>query len=318
MNILLTGSVAFDCLMTFPGLFREQILPEKLDSLSLSFLVDTMVRHRGGIAANIAYSLALLGGCPRLMATVGGDIGEYRAALENAGVDTSLMREYPDLYTGSFFVTTDKAGCQIASFFTGAMARAADLSLRDVKPAPELVVISPNDPAGMQKYARECRELGLACMYDPSQQAARMDGAELAAGIDGCRILICNEYEFELIARKTGRSAAMVETAVPIVIVTLGEKGARIKAGSEKFEIPVVKPRRIADPTGVGDAFRGGLLTGYGQGAPWEVCGRMGALAATYCLEEVGTQNHHYTRAEFLARYREAFGKDSIVEKILT
>jgi adenosine kinase len=318
MDIVLTGSVAFDCLMTFPGLFREQIIPEKLDSLSLSFLVDTMVRHRGGIAANISYNLALLGGRPRLMATVGKEIAEYRSALEQAGVDTSLMKEYPDIYTGSFFVTTDKAGCQIASFFTGAMAHAADLSFYNVKPPPDLVVISPNDPAGMQKYARECRELGLAMMYDPSQQAARMDGAEIAAGIDVCRILICNEYEFELICKKTNRSGGEIESKVPVVIVTLGEKGARITTGSRKIEIPVAKPRRIADPTGVGDAFRGGLLTGYAHNAPWEICGRLGALAATYCLEEVGTQNHHYTRREFLARYKDTFGEDAVVEKILT
>jgi adenosine kinase len=318
MDIVVTGSVAFDCLMTFPGLFREQIIPEKLDSLSVSFLVDTMARHRGGIAANIAYNLALLGGRPRLMATVGRDIAEYRAALDQVGVDTSLMKEYPDIYTGSFFVTTDTAGCQIASFFTGAMARAADLSVRAVQPPPDLVVISPNDPAGMQKYARECRELGLAMMYDPSQQVARMDGESIAAGIDVCRILICNEYEFELICRKTNRSNREIESNVPVVIVTLGEKGARITTGSHSVEIPTARPRRIADPTGVGDAFRGGLLTGYAHGAPWEVSGRLGALAATYCLEEVGTQNHHYTRPEFLARYREAFGKDALVEKILS
>ncbi len=318
MDIVLTGSVAFDCLMTFPGLFREQIIPEKLDTLSISFLVDTMVRHRGGIAGNIAYTLALLGERPRLMATVGKDIAEYRSALNQAGVDTSLLREYPDLYTGSFFVTTDKTGCQIASFFTGAMARAADLSIREVKPPPDLVVISPNDPGGMQKYARECRELGLSMMYDPSQQVARMDGPMIAQGIDASRILICNEYEFELICRKTNRSGGEIESKVPVVIVTLGEKGSRIAAGSRKIEIPVAKPRRIADPTGVGDAFRGGLLTGYAHNAPWEVCGRMGALAATYCLEEVGTQNHHFTRREFLARYREEFGRDTLVEKILT
>jgi adenosine kinase len=303
--------------MTFPGLFREQILPEKLDSLSLSFLVDTMARHRGGIAANIAYTLALLGGHPRLMATVGSDIGPYRAALEETGVDTSLMKEYPDLYTGSFFVTTDTAGCQIASFYPGAMARAGDLSLRTVMPRPDLVVISPNDPGGMQKYAAECRSLGLDCLYDPSQQAARMSGEELADGLDGCRILICNEYEIELIAKKTGRSVEAIEAAVPVLIVTLGEKGAHISADGKRYAIPVAPPRRIADPTGVGDAFRGGLLTGYAHGAPWEVCGRMGALAATYCLEETGTQNHRYTRPEFLARYNETFGPNPAVEAIL-
>jgi adenosine kinase len=318
MNVVLTGSVAFDCLMTFPGLFREQIVPDKLDSISLSFLVDSMTRHHGGIAANIAYTLALLGEHPRVFATVGTDFGEYRAALDAAGVDTTLMKVVPDCYTGSFFVTTDKSGCQIASFYPGAMGHAAELSLRTVAPRPDWVVISPNDPAAMLKYARECRELGLALMYDPSQQSARMAGSEIAEGLDGCKILICNDYEYGLIAQKTGRSPDQIEAAVPVVIVTLGEKGARIKAGGTTFDIPVVPPRRIADPTGVGDAFRGGLLTGLAHGAPWEVCGRLGALAATYCLEEVGTQNHRFTRAEFLARFTSVFGKDPAAEKILS
>ncbi len=318
MNIVLTGSVAFDCLMTFPGLFREQILPEKLDSLSLSFLVDTMVRHRGGIAGNIAYTLALLGGRPRLMATVGKDFGDYRAALEAVGVDTALAKEIPETYTGSFFATTDRSGCQIASFYPGAMSHAAELSLREASPRPDWVVISPNDPAAMMKYARECSALGLALMYDPSQQAARMDGADLAVGLDGCRILICNEYEFSLIAKKTGRTPEQIEASVPVVIVTLAEKGARIKAGPKAMDIPAVPPRRIADPTGVGDAFRGGLLTGLAHNASWEICGRLGSLAAVYCLEEVGTQTHHFTRAEFLARYEQTFGNDPIVEKILS
>ena len=318
MKVVLTGSVAFDCLMTFPGLFREQILPEKLESLSLSFLVDSMVRHRGGIAGNIAYTLALLGERPLLMATVGKDFGEYRAALEGIGVDSALTKEFADCYTGSFFATTDQANCQLASFYPGAMALAAQLSLRDVCPRPDLVVISPNDPAAMMKYARECRELNLSLLYDPSQQAARMEGTEIAVGIDACKILICNEYEFSLIAKKTGRNEAALESAVPVVIVTLGEKGSRIKAGAEHFEIPIVPARRVADPTGVGDAFRGGLLKGLMHNAPWDVCGRLGALAATYCIEEVGTQNHRFSRAEFLARFEETFGKDPLVEKILS
>jgi adenosine kinase len=318
MNVVLTGSVAFDCLMTFPGLFREQILPEKLESLSLSFLVDTLVRHRGGIAGNIAYNLALLGERPRLMATVGKDFGEYRAALEMAGVDTSLTKQSEDCYTGSFFATTDRMNCQLASFYPGAMARAAELTLRGVAPRPDWVVISPNDPAAMMKYARECGELNLSLIYDPSQQAARMEGKDIAVGIDACKILICNEYEFGLIAKKTGRSEAELERTVPVVIVTLGEKGSRLTAGAEKLDLPIVPARRVADPTGVGDAFRGGLLKGLMHDASWKVCGRLGALAATYCIEEVGTQNHKYSRAEFLARYVESFGKDPLVEKILT
>jgi adenosine kinase len=170
----------------------------------------------------------------------------------------------------------------------------------------------------MIKYARECRELGLPLMYDPSQQVARMEGADIASGIEASKILICNEYEFGLMAKKTGRSEAALEAAVPVVIVTLGEKGSRIKAGSEQFEIPIAPARRVADPTGVGDAFRGGLLKGMMHAAPWNICGRLGALAAAYCIEEIGTQNHRFTRPEFLARYKETFGIDPVVEKILS
>jgi adenosine kinase len=310
MDILLTGSVAYDCLMTFPGLFREQILPEKLQSLSLSFLVDSMARHRGGVAANIAYTLALLGNRPRILATVGKDFGEYRQALDRVGVDVSLLKEISTVYTGAFFATTDTAGSQIASFYPGAMAYAAELSVQTVTPRPTLVVVSPNDPGAMAKHVQECRTLGIPLLYDPSQQVARMDGAVIAEGIDGCRILMCNEYEFELICSKTGRTAAQLEARVPVLVVTLGEKGARIRAEGRDYMVPIVPPRRVADPTGVGDAFRAGLLTGMSRGLPWDICGRMGALAATYCIEEVGTQNHMFTPAEYAARYQQVFGTD--------
>jgi adenosine kinase len=310
MDILLTGSVAYDCLMTFPGLFREQILPEKLQSLSLSFLVNSMARHRGGVAANIAYTLGLLGNRPRIMATVGKDFSEYRHALDAVGVDVSLIKEIPDVYTGAFFATTDTAGCQIASFYPGAMAHAAELSLQTVGPRPDLAVVSPNDPAAMIKHVRECRTLGIPLLYDPSQQVTRLEGADLAEGIDACRLLMCNEYEFELICSKTGRTPAQVESKVPILVVTLGAKGARICAEGKEYAVPIAPPKRIADPTGVGDAFRAGLLTGMAKGLPWEICGRMGSLAATYCLEEVGTQNHTFTPAEFSARYQKVFGAE--------
>lgn len=317
MNILLTGSVAYDCLMTFPGLFREQILPEKIQSLSVSFLVDTMARHRGGVAANIAYSLALLGNRPRILATVGKDFGEYRQALDHVGVDVSLLKVIPEVYTGAFFVTTDTAGCQIASFYPGAMAHAAELAVKTVAPKPDLVVVSPNDPAAMQKHVRECRELGIPLLYDPSQQLARIGKDEITEGIDACRLLMCNEYEFDMICNKTGRTTAELESKVPVLIVTLGEKGARIHAEGRDYTIPVVPPKQMADPTGVGDAFRAGLLTGYSHHLPWVTSGRMGALAATYCLEEVGTQNHTYTKHDFYTRYQQVFGADEQVANIL-
>jgi len=317
MNLVITGSVAYDYLMTFPGLFREQILPNQIDSLSLSFLVDGLVRHRGGIATNIAYTLALLGERPRVMATVGQDFADYRTWLEAKGIDTSAIRAIGDLYTASFFATTDRSNSQIASFYAGAMARAAELSLEDLDPRPELVVVSPNDPLAMHKYLDEAAALGVPAFYDPSQQVARVDGAELAHGLAHCAALICNEYEYGLIQKKTGLSSADITRQVDLVVVTLGREGSRIEAQGRSLHIPPVPQDRIVDPTGVGDAFRGGFLKGYLRGLDHERCGRLGSLAATYCLEEQGTQNHHFDRADFLARYEANFGADTKVREIL-
>ena len=201
MNVVITGSIAYDYLMTFPGHFADHFLPEEIEHLSVSFLVDQMRRQRGGCATNIAYNLALLGERPRVMATAGQDFGEYRAWLEEQGVDTSLIRDEADIFTASCFINTDLDGNQIVSFYTGAMARARDLSLRDLEdPAQvDLVTISPNDPEAMMKHASECRELSIPYLYDPSQQIIRLSGQELQAGLDGCALLVVNEYEFGML-----------------------------------------------------------------------------------------------------------------------
>lgn len=308
MNILITGSVAYDYLMTFPGYFRDHILPDRLDSISLSFLVDSLTRRRGGVAPNIAYTLALLGERPRIMATVGEDFEEYRAWLEGIGVDTSGMRVVPGVFTASFFVTTDRANAQIASFYPGGMAYAAELSFRELQgEQPDLVVISPNDPQAMKQYLMECRQLGIPYLYDPSQQIVRLAGDDLRAGIEGALSLFVNDYEFGLIQKMTGFATEQILAYVKFMVVTRGEQGAVIYAEGREVHTPVVPPRHIADPTGVGDAFRGGFLTGYCHGWDWETCGRMGALAATYCLEEQGPQAHSYTPAEFVTRFRQHF-----------
>ena len=319
MNIIVTGSIAYDYLMAFPGRFAEHILPDQIERLSVSFLVDEMRRQRGGCAANIAYNLALLGERPRVMATVGQDFGEYRAWLEQHGVDTSLIRDEPDLFTASFFVSTDQDGNQIASFYTGAMARARDLSLRDLEGDPvDLVVISPNDPPAMVKYAAECRELGIPYLYDPSQQIIRLSGEELRAGLEGCSILIVNEYEFEMLRDKTGLTPEEIQAApARACVVTRGAEGSRIWAGGEVYDIPVVLPERADDPTGVGDAYRAGFIKGLSAGLPWEITGRMGALAATYVIEQPGPQSHRYTLAEFVARYREHFDDEGTLDVLL-
>jgi len=333
MNIVVTGSIAFDYLMTFPGRFAEHILPDQIEHLSVSFLVDEMRRQRGGCAANIAYNLALLGERPRVMGTVGQDFGDYRAWLEQHGVDTSLIRDEPDLFTASFFVSTDQDGNQIASFYTGAMARARDLSFHNLSQAPhvvggqvtaapgdqiDLVVISPNDPQAMVKYAAECRELDIPYLYDPSQQIIRLSGDDLRAGLEGCDLLVVNEYEFEMLREKTGLRPEEIRAAPGrACVVTLGAEGSRVWADEAVYDIPLVPPERVDDPTGVGDAFRAGLIKGLALGLSWDLAGRMGALAATYALEQPGPQSHHYTLAEFVARFRRFFEDEGMLDALL-
>jgi adenosine kinase len=307
MRIVVTGSIAYDYLMTFPGSFAEHVLPEHLRRLSVSFLVDSMEKRRGGCAPNIAYTLALLGERPAIMGAAGQDFAEYRAWLEAAGVDTSLVREIPDTFTASFFCSTDRDNNQIASFYTGAMAHAGELSFRDAPPC-DLAIISPNDPGAMTKYARECRELGIRFIYDPSQQCARSTGEELRAGIEGATILICNDYEFELIRQKTGLDEDAVLGLAEALVVTRGAEGATVRVGARRIDVPAVPPLHDADPTGVGDAFRAGFMKGLAIGADYEVCGRLGSVAATYVLEHVGGQSHHFTWDEFAARYVQHYG----------
>ena len=319
MKIVITGSVAYDYLMTFPGYFREHILPDHLDSISLSFLVESMVRVRGGIAPNIAYTLALLGERPHLWATVGEDFEDYRQLLEAAGVDTSGARVVPGEYTASFFVNTDRANAQIASFYPGAMAHAAKLSLHELDGSKaDLVVISPNDPAAMNQYVRECREMCIPYVYDPSQQIVRLSADDLQQGITSALALFVNDYEYALIQKATGLSIDDILEHNQFMVVTRGEQGSDVYTGPEIHHIPVVPPLCIADPTGVGDAFRGGFLMGYSLGLDLETCGRMGALAASYCLEQRGTQGHLYTPAEFVSRYRKHFDDQGKLDVLIS
>ena len=317
MDILLTGSVAYDYLMTFPGLFKEQILPERLEKISLSFLVDSMSRQRGGTAPNIAYTLALLGEHPRIMATVGEDFGEYRQWLESKGVDTALMQVVPGLYTASFFATTDQLNAQIASFYPGAMEAAAQQTLTDVRPRPDLVIVSPNAPEAMTKFAAECRELKIPYLYDPSQQILRLEGPELARDMDGAQFLFVNDYEFELISKKTGFDLGQILQHVDVVVITRGKDGSSIYAAGKEYNIPVVPEVQITDPPGVGDAFRAGFLTGYARGWGWELCGQIGSLAATYCLEQKGPQNHSFSRLQFVKRFRRHFDDKGVLDFII-
>jgi len=309
MNIVVTGSIAFDYLMSFPGRFTEHFLPEHMNRVSLSFLVDTMDKRRGGCAPNIAYTLALLGERPRLMAAAGEDFGEYRHWLEAAGVDTSLVVQIPGKFTASFFCSTDLENNQIASFYTGAMADSGQLSFRTAGECG-LAIVSPNDPGAMMQYAEECRTLGIAYIFDPGQQCTRMTGAELTDGIVGAHLVISNDYEFELIRQKTGFSEGDVLAQAKALVITRGEDGSSVYLSSgERVDVAAIPPHRIVDPTGVGDAYRGGLMKGMALRLPYPVCAQMGSVAAAYALEHLGGQSHSYTFDEFTKRYEQHFGK---------
>ena len=307
MNIVVTGSIAYDYLMSFPGKFTEHFLAEHMKRISLSFLVDTMDKRRGGCAPNIAYTLALLGGRPVLMATAGEDFADYRQWLDAAGIDTTQVKQISGKFCASFFCSTDVENNQIASFYTGAMADAGQLSFRSVKDC-RLAIIAPNDPGAMVQYAEECRTLGIPFIFDPGQQCARMEGNELRDGITGATIVIVNDYELELLRQKTGMSEADILVVARTLIVTRGENGSSIITAEGQVDVPAVAPSRVVDPTGVGDAFRGGLMRGISLGLSYEQSARMGSVAATYALEHMGGLSHAYTWDEFKARYQEHFG----------
>ena len=308
MRIIVTGSIAYDYLMSFPGKFTEHFLPEHISRVSLSFLVDTMDKRRGGCAPNIAYSLALLGERPVLMGTAGQDFDEYRRWLDAAGVDTSLVKDIPGKFTASFFCSTDVENNQIASFYTGAMAHAAELSFRTAG-KPDLVTISPNDPTAMLQYADECRTLGIRYIFDLGQQVARMSGDELTQGLTGSYLIICNDYELEILRQKTGLSESDLLQRAEILVVTRGEDGSSIIRPTTRVDVPAVPVRKIVDPTGVGDAYRAGLMKGLVHGADDAVCVQLGSVAAAYALEHLGGQSHAYTATEFRQRYEKHFGK---------
>jgi adenosine kinase len=317
MKTVVTGSIAFDYLMSFPGRFTDVLLADQLEKISLSFLVDSLKRRQGGTAPNIAYTLALLGGRPKVMATAGQDFVEYRAWLEAQGVDTSAIIVIDDEYCASFFVNTDQNQNQIASFYPGAMAYANSLSFATHAADTELTIISPNQPEAMKAHVAECKLLGIPYIYDPSQQTIRLSGDELRHGLTDCLLLTVNEYEFSLIQEKTGLSSLEIAKMARGILVTKGADGSQLQVGSQEYHIPAVPPRKVVEPTGAGDAYRAGLMRGIQLGLSWEIAGRLGALAATYVLEQLGTQNHHFTRAEFVARYRQHFDDQRALDVLL-
>ncbi|MEO6885402.1 MAG: carbohydrate kinase family protein [Jatrophihabitantaceae bacterium] len=317
MPVLVAGSIATDHLMHFPGKFSEQLLADQLHKVSLSFLVDDLVVRRGGVAPNICYGIAQLGGAPVLIGAVGEDFDEYRAWLERNGVDCKHLFVSPIHHTARFVCTTDDDLCQIGSFYTGAMSEARNIELAPAWEATgaDLVIISADDPDAMVRHSIECRDRGFRFAADPSQQIARMDGTALAQLVEGADLLFTNEYEKSLLESKTGLSEADIMAQVGIRITTLGSGGVEIVGRDlERVHVAVAKERAKADPTGVGDAFRAGLLTAREWDLSWERSAQVGSLLATLVLETVGTQEYEVKPADFADRLAESYCGDCAAE----
>ncbi len=315
MPIAVTGSIATDHLMHFPGRFADQLVADQLDRMSLSFLVDRLTIKRGGSAANIAFGLGVLGRSPLLVGAVGGDFAEYRAWLEAHGVDCSAVLVCDDVHTARFMCTTDDDMRQIASFYTGAMARSGEITIASLGDRVDLVVVGASDPGAMVALTAECRERGVPFAADVSQQLARMAGAEIRSLVEGARYLMTNDYEWELLQRKTGWTEAQVADVVDIRITTLGEHGVQIVGRDVgDVKIGVVPDNGKADPTGVGDGFRAGFLAATVGGLSLERAAQLGSLVAVQVLEVDGGQDWAWDRARALQRLRDAYGPDAAAE----
>ncbi|MEY9963650.1 adenosine kinase [Streptacidiphilus sp. MAP12-16] len=318
MRIAVTGSIATDHLMTFPGRFAEQFMADQLHTVSLSFLVDTLDVRRGGVGPNICFGMGLLGLRPILVGAAGADFAEYRSWLDRHHVDTSAVRISETRHTARFVCTTDTDHNQIASFYTGAMSEARNIELRPIAERAgglDLVLIGADDPEAMVRHTQECRTRGYAFAADPSQQLARLDGEDIRALVDGAAYLFSNEYEKALIESKTGWSEDEILDRVGVWVTTLGAKGARI---DRKGEPPIVvgcpAENVKADPTGVGDAFRAGFLAGLTWGLGLERCAQIGSMLATLVIETVGTQEYELRRGHFVERFAVAYGEEAAAE----
>jgi adenosine kinase len=319
VRIAVTGSIATDYLMTFPGRFSEQLVADQLDRVSLSFLVDELEVRRGGVAANIAFGLGQLGLSPILVAAVGEDFNaDYRSWLKRHGVDTSAVHVSDLKHTARFLCTTDEDQNQMASFYAGAMSEARFIELEPIAERSgglDLVVVSPNDPEAMLRHTEESRALAIPFMADPGQQLARMDGEQVRQLVDGAAYLITNDYERALLETKTGWTTDEVMERVGVRITTLGPAGCVIEPrDDDPIEVPAAPETHRADPTGVGDAFRAGFLAALSWRLGFERAAQVGSMVATYVLEHVGTQEYAIDREDFLERLAGVYGQDAADE----
>ena len=318
MSLLITGSIATDHLMSFPGKFADSLVVDQLDKIALSFLVEDLEVRRGGCAANIAFGLGSLGLRPVLVGAVGADFVDYRAWLERHNVDCTAVHVSDSLHTARFVCTNDSTMAQIASFYAGAMSEAREIELKPIVDrigGVDLVHIGPNDPEGMLRHTQECRDRGYKFLADPSQQLAFSDGDMIRELIDGAEILFSNEYESALLTQKTGWSTDEVRDRVGTWVVTLGPAGVRVeRSGEQPIEVPAAPETERVEPTGVGDAFRAGFLAALSWGLSYERAAQLGCLLAVHVIERVGTQEYTLHQRAFVQRFADAYGEDAAKE----
>ncbi len=307
--ILVTGSLAFDYIMNFPGKFSDHIMPDKIHQINLSFLVNSLTKQKGGTAGSIAYNLSLLKTSSSILATAGEDFSEYSKFLNSQKIDTSNIKIIPSESTASAFIMTDQADNQITSFYPGAMSKAADLKIAEIGKKCDLVVIGPNDPEAMLFLAEECQKLNLPYLLDPGMQLPRFSKEDLLEMLKGAKILIGNDYEIALFKEKTNLSENQILDHVEILITTLGSQGSGIKKKDRHIKIQVAQTANVVDPTGAGDAYRAGFLAGYLKNLDLKICGLIGSLASCYAVENYGTTNHKYSLEEFKQRFQKTFNQ---------
>ena len=304
-RILISGSIAYDRIMEFGGRFKEHILPDKLDHLSVSFTVDTFNEGFGGTAGNIAYNLSLLKERPTVIATAGNDFDRYQEWLERCGIDASSIALASDVPTASAYIIGDTGDNQIAAFYIGAMARpyAAHIDMSE----DSIAIIAPGNNQDMASLAESYRTLGIQYLYDPGQQSIMLSKEELQAGIEGAGVLFANEYEMGIISERTGWSREDIALRVPVIAITLAEKGTLLIEGLKGTTITAVPVANVVDPTGAGDAYRAGFIKAMRAGLPLGAGIKLGSTVAAYAVEKKGTQNHSFTLEELKKRYEGAY-----------
>lgn len=309
MNIIVSGSLAYDRIMDFQGHFADHILPEKIHVLNICFQVNGLKEKFGGTAGNIAYALSLMGLKPEISSTIGHDYHRYLEWLEKNGIPTQSIKIIEDEFTACAYITTDRADNQITGFNPGAMKWSSSLQVDRLNPKETLVIVSPGNLEDMINYPRECKALGIDYIFDPGQSLPMLDPDDLIRAIEGCRILICNDYELDLIMNKTGQTKEALLQKSGAVIVTLGELGSRIYVRKEETQIPAVTPNRVEDPTGAGDSYRGGLISGLVRGLDIEQSARLGSVCASFAVECYGTQDYTFSPEEFQGRFTRCYGQ---------